>query len=610
MFNLHLYIANRDQDSLRSFNLSLDEQVEILEYDYIFFALETLEEISSTNLELILGNTVIQFQENSHFHNDKFYYYLEYDDLRQLLPNEHYFSKNHFEINGVHRKLSRLFINELGNCSPKIKTDLEVESFNTVNIKSPKIDDKNFQVIIEYLMFHSYFDEKILYKNTLDSSRNHLSNSFLESIKKLYSYSREMVEVLSIFKVNPIRNSDIGYRTEEYDNSSIVDENSLSWLMNNLSEVQRVHQNHDSFSFKKGSNGYEIQKLIQPYPKENFNTYENKVILGFLESLISILNDKKSQFQENEKLRSRNFKSFNDYLLYNLDNLIGFYLDKISDNFLRVNTFFRTELKVTSKIHGFPNRLEGFIRKPHYKLFLDVMLFSQHLFAFKIASLQKFQLEIESFDKLYEVYCLYFLKDTIEATLGFHEVTFIDAQHTNNKLRGEYQYKKNDKKISLYYETFPPEIVQLARADRKFHENPDFILEIATGNKKFFLVIDAKYKIYDSKKFNAEMGVLSYKYLHKIGTSNVNHKVVGLYTLSLSPEVNYKSIYKNKYDLFNTETVFPQIGKIELNPVKITFMNNPFRKVLLRYLDLCDKNDFFEMKEHSLLEESFSNNAN
>lgn len=91
------------------------------------------------------------------------------------------------------------------------------------------------------------------------------------------------------------------------------------------------------------------------------------------------------------------------------------------------------------------------------------------------------------------------------------------------------------------------------------------------------------------------MGVLSYKYLHKIGTTDVNHKILGLYTVSLSSEVNYQSIYKNKYDLFNTETVFPQIGKIELNPVKITSLNNPFRKVLLRYIDLSDRNVFSEL---------------
>lgn len=586
--NLHLHIKRNRESITESFNLSKVTSVEILEYDFVLFVLESKEELPTSTLEFILGNTILKFEETSHFFKNKYYYYLDFEELRNLLPNDQYFSKEQFEINGLHQKLSRLFINELGKCTPQVKTIHELYSFNSIRIRSPKINDENFQLIIEYLMFNEYFDEKIIYKNTLDSSNSNLSNSFLESIKKLHGYSKNMVDVLWQFKHESIRYNDVGYRIEDYNNSSLVDANSLPWLIDNLTEVHRISNNRDTYSFKKGSAGFQILKIPQPFPKDNFNTYENKIILGFLDTLISVIKDKKIQFEENQGLRSRNFTSFNDYLVYNLNKLIGFLLSKIADNFLKVHSFFQNELRVTNRINGFPNRLEGFLRKPHYKLFLDIMFFSQHLFAFRVNTEKKFQLEIESFDKLYEVFCLYYLRDTITSYLEIENTSFETAPDSNNKLRGVYSFQKNNIKVKLYYETFPPEIFQLARADKKYHENPDFILEIMLDKKKLFVIVDAKYKVYSTtKKFHSEMGNLSYKYLHKMGTCQFPNMVVGLYTLSLGNTNSYQSIYKNKYDLFHSETIFPQIGSLQLNPIQINQNNNPFKKILERYIYLC-----------------------
>lgn len=135
----------------------------------------------------------------------------------------------------------------------------------------------------------------------------------------------------------------------------------------------------------------------------------------------------------------------------------------------------------------------------------------------------------------------------------------------------------------------------MARANKKYYENPDFILEIEIRQKKYFLIIDAKYKIYNPQKFNQEMGNLSYKYLHKIGTTTTKEQVLGLYTLSLNQSNSYESIYKNTFDLFQTDTVFPQIGKIELNPIKITINNNPLQKVIGRYIHLCTNPSFLSL---------------
>lgn len=579
--DLILYIKNNLTSDILRYNLSQKNEVLINELDYVLFEIISDSEIIS-ECKFILGNTIINIDITPYKHNSLYYYYLDKDDLNSLLLSENYFSKSYFNTDGLSQKFSKLFINELGNCTPQIKNENEIISYYPIKIKSPKIDDDNFSFIIRYLMFNSYFDENIIYKNTIDSNIEKLNTSFLEVLKELFKRSKEILDNVQQFQFDSIKNFELDYVVKEHNLNSSIDNNSLDWLLANISDVEQVSHHDSNYSFKVNNKRFKTRKILEPTFKSNYNVYENRIILGFLSNLLKSIKDRANEF-ENQRLRTRDFSTFSEYLRSNLNKVIQFYLDSIAENFLSIKKFFENELGVKEMYFEFPLRTEGFLRKMHYRRFLDLMLFSKNLFSLKATFNSNLKVEIESFDKLYEVYCLYFIKDSISEHLNVQE-KFIPQFNSNNKLKGEYQFVKNNISINLFYETLPENIHQLAKANSKYHENPDFIVCIKIANMSYYIILDAKYKVYNSPRFNKEISSLSHKYLHRIGSISKNDVVLGLYTISINKISSVTSIYKRAYDLGSKDMRIPQIGKIQLNSKNIRKENNPILEILTEWI--------------------------
>lgn len=330
---LNLYILNNKTNLVRKEVLNSSQRITIQEYDYILFELKSEFQFNNGKIKFILGNTVLDIESYGIQHNGFYYYYLENENLKSLLPSEDYFTTNKLVTEGIPHRFSRLFINELGNCIPQIKLDNEIYSFGLINIKSPKMDDKNFNLIIEYLMFNNYFDDRILYKNTLDSSLEVLNNSFLESLKTILDFSSVIIDNLFLFKTDPIKGIKTNYRLNEFNIYKELDSISHQWIIDNLDKAQMVNSKSSDYTFSKGFNKYKLNRVIEPAASDEYNVYENRIILGFVLFLIKTIESKKEIFLS-KKLRSRNFTNFNEYLISNLHELVRFYLQRISFNFL------------------------------------------------------------------------------------------------------------------------------------------------------------------------------------------------------------------------------------------------------------------------------------
>lgn len=587
--DLILHIVHYENDEVITHNLTNKQanNIEIKEYDFIYFELVSEVEYELEPINLVLGNTIINFNEDFDSltsNNSKYIYSLKKDEINSILPSNSYYSKKRYKtISGQH-KFSRLFINELGNCQPHIIVKQDIFEFNSIYIKSPKIDDSNFKFIIEYLMFNNYFDEKIIYKNTLDSLNNNVNNSFLESLKKLLKFSELLLENIYLFKIDSIRSLDELSLVKDYTYDTKIDSNSISWLLDNLNELTPQNNFSSLNTIKIKNKLYDLKKINQPESFNSFSSYENKVINGFLELIINIVKNKQSKFKNKQVLRTR-ISSFKDYLENSLNDLIIIYLNKISGNFFRMADFFKTNLNITDKIYQFPSKTNGFLSKKHYKDFLDLMIFTKNIFSLETKNNYNYKLEIESFDKLYEVYCFYLIKDSLASLFDnrYEERNFKSTDH-HNKLCGKYTFSRSNFEINLFYESLPEDFFQLTKTKKGYSLKPDFVVEVKNNEESYYLILDAKYKKYNNSKLNMDMENLSYKYLHKIGIPTYfKNKVLGLYTISINTKNNFRSIYLKDFDLFGVSPIFPQLGSIEINPVQFDFKENSFHKILKKF---------------------------
>ena len=113
--------------------------------------------------------------------------------------------------------------------------------------------------------------------------------------------------------------------------------------------------------------------------------------------------------------------------------------------------------------------------------------------------------------------------------------------------------------------------------------NPDFILEFIRNGESKILIFDAKYKKYpNSKILEADLSSLTYKYLHKIKFENA--KVEGLFSISLGDRNALISIFKQEFQIGKPESIYPQIGALQLKIDDLNTLNNPIIDAISSYV--------------------------
>ena len=588
---VYLYIAkDKYSKDYIKYNLLEDDNIEINEFNTIYIEIISDVKLDSENINFILGATTIGLEERFLFLNDKYYYQLKDEDINSILINSKTNkSFKEYHINGFVVKFSQLFLNELGYTKPIIKNGENIVELNNIYISSPKISDENFEIIIKYLMFNSYFDFNILYKNHLKTDYSDLQNSQLESLKLLYNKVKNITENIGNFKIESIRRHSKSYAVDTYTSQSTIDDTSFSWLMNNLDVLEKGNSDNPN-ALKIKSKNCNINSVLQEINVENFDSYENKVILGYAQLYVSLLVELKKDV--NSSILRTRIGSFSSYLTNKFKEYICFYIEEIQSCFLFVVNFFKNELSVIEPIIEFPQKIDSFLTLPHYKNYFELILIYRDLFSKEFDSSFKSNLEIESFDKLFESYLLYVIKDTLSLSIGLDKkFDFQLNEDDNNKLSGKYTLEvESDLSIIIHYEDIPEEFIQYSSTVKKYDYNPDYIIEFKYKNYKEFIILDAKYKKYSSKYFKQDIESLTLKYLHKIGVNGANNKIIGLYILSINDVIKYNRLFKSEYDILTSSSpVLPCIGGVEISPVNLNIHQNILSKIILKHFSLFKK---------------------
>ena len=579
------FIAGRYQQTYTKYNLSEDQNIIFNELSMVHFEIVSKTLINIDEFKFVLGIT--SFNLSSTYFNsvDSYHYILEID---RTIFND---TKATYNLKHQSTKFYQLFLNDLGFVKPQIIYEDSIYYFNQIQINSNKISDKNFDFIIKYLMLNNYFDEDILYKTSIPTDFADLKNSLLESLKLLHKKINKSSKNISVFQHNSLKKYKTNYNVLPYNPNSLIDDQSFDWLLSNLDVIQK-NQGNRAFDLKINSIKCDITELNQQISSNSYNSYENRLILGYSKLYILKLIELRKNSGIKTNPRTRYIGDFQAYLLLKYNEILDLYINEIVSYFNYTHNYFENVLKIKEPIYEFPKDLFSFSSLVHYYEWFELILLYNNLFSKEINNNNSLQsnLEIESFDKLFEIYIFYLLKDIISLNSN-NNYEFIPNGNVRNKLSGNYYFKQNSDQINvtLYYESLPEEIQLITlftTEDKKY--NPDYVIEFEKNGYKDFLILDAKYKNYNSlERFKYDVKELTFKYLHGLGVVGSKSKISGLYIIYTNDKDHFKKVFRTKFDILTSSTPStPSIAGVSINPTNFQIQDNFLLKIINKHLEI------------------------
>lgn len=589
MISLSLFhAANRNDIPVKN-EIKLGSDITISENDYVFIEIRSNEPLNDDNY---LWLSDFKFKVN-------FFNFLESEYCYNINLNEFFNQEdiikfsNRFDIQSKSTLFYKIFLNYYGECSVEFEGSPNKDQILTlgkINVESHKIE--NINLLLEYLLEknHFYWSSLSLTKIEASNLPNDQEN-IMWILKKIENSLKVITNEFIPHIKDPIARLVPVYSVNTYNENSNVTEESILWLLENPNSLENTYLQDDN-NLLILNRQYKINELLVQNLVNNTDVLENQVIHGFLNDLsnfvgtalqavnrvldnISSLNDFKSQLYVSYFTRLKETIKSLQFSLYYINNMVVEYIPVK-----------RAHLSFTENIR--------FQSKPHYyEVYLEISKWISRKEA--VYSIDELFSGAKDIAKLYEVYCLFKIFDTLTEDLGYtlerseNPINQNDYLYELKNLRQPslnsnyiFTNKSNSIKINLYYETLPPAITTVAKGISRGYK-PDFVLEL--HEEKFsskYIILDAKYKkINNIKAYDYQE--LTLKYLHGIGLVEGGYlPALGLFILNPIGDSGISYYQKNQYSNKNQNLVLPLIGRVEvsLTPKKTNYLKELFLKVI------------------------------
>ena len=357
--------------------------------------------------------------------------------------------------------------------------------------------------------------------------------------KNLYTEIEELKEIIECY----LKNKSYFMRDQKYKIKSIdkidsfekiknVNLNTIKHIITNPQELNRIIED-SAIQFYKWN--YQPNKTLVNSTEYDYNILENKIVLGFLKSLLFYLDNRikdtetilKNQLLKNKADIIKNIiKFYYQSYLYELFNI----KNSLNDIYFVYKNFMKCEEIIVTFL---PKFSEIFKNNHHYRNMYIVIEKWFNKGNYNLKNMEIFTL-FTTVDKVYEYYCLIFISQAL-ISLGFIAEKYFEYTYSNDKYstfseKNTFIYKNNDSKVTLYYQPLIynnrfENNISLYRVDG-YKENiftPDFLIKIENKNKKIsYIILDAKWQTIDNiKKYTLKEIIV--KYCYSIADFNNNN---------------------------------------------------------------------------------------
>lgn len=343
------------------------------------------------------------------------------------------------------------------------------------------------------------------------------------------------------------------------------------------------------------------------------DTYENRVVIGFIKTVINELNEIKKHLNELKKsnLLPKEKDGYVDSIYYiytHNSKMLDAYLDTVS---LLVSKFGRLYTEY-SKIISVSDAIV--ISPPKYTMtFRSVMpykiIFSRITEWFKCGKYDieknKLLLSFISVSKIYEYYCLLKLIRAFEKSGYLHENSIAykydkTKYYSNTTYNNTFQLSKGDLSTTIYFQPViygkystkeRPNNIRLFRNtsisiskenllsvsdDEPAIEGniytPDYVIRIENMKKVYYYILDAKHSTPNTIK-RLQLPQLVYKYLFSISALSSEASLNGMYIFCGKSDSNSNKYDENLHNIANEEkiSILPEAHLIKLTGENVTF---------------------------------------
>lgn len=383
-----------------------------------------------------------------------------------------------------------------------VKINISNNEFN-FDVRITKLRVQELEEILLYLwnqdpiIFDNFFSRSTQ-KAKLSSENSNLSYSskFVNIFEDYYTFFKNSLFVFQSLPHNVLRTKGV---MKDYELAEISN-NSIDWLINNLDEV------HIDYSYKNFENAIQInnsfgvvEKIYTEDKINDFNVYENQVILGsfdYVNSEISKIKDKIKGNLSKQQSYEKGFYSINDFKIIPYLKLRED-LDNLESKIKALQRKYKEIFKDSIHKNVFPKLTSVFANKKHYTDAYN-----------KIKLIRDFNINIDGelnlinikkLSELYERFNLFVLVNAIKENFPISWEG--KSPKSEDEVFQEFYFQFSNFTVSLYYDNYvgnSENHIGLQRISKTLknesgYYKPDYIIKVENDLKSFFYILDAKY---------------------------------------------------------------------------------------------------------------------
>lgn len=590
---MHLFSSSGKNEPVKARELTIDSNIRISENDFVYFEVKSVEPLSPY---CFLWLSDFRLGLNLLNATDKGYRYSV--NLSTFFDQEDFLKFSHqFYVQMSLTYFHKIFLNYYGECRVELEGidgSREFIEVSKINIDSDKISE--IDSLLDYLLEKDqYYWNTVSLTKVEASDRIRDKENFIWTLKNLASSLKVIDEVLvpnlddAIIRLTPNQYVDRPTLNSE------VSEESILWLLENCNMLEPSTV-YEPESFLILNRPYVAGELLLKRLEDDTDVPENQIIHGYLSDVHLFLRDSSltiTRFLDNiadqSDFKSQIYKSYYKRLMISISE-IELTLDRISIAVSQHIPVKRLHLNV-----GLSNRFQS--KQHYYETYLQISKWINR--SDSVFSTDELFSGAKDISKLYEMFCLFKIIDTLSNDMGYslldstrnqvgEEEVYNPWGYQHAAIKSRYQFvKEGGNSISLFYDHLPDSLVTVARNSRGYR--PDFTLEISGfDTKSRYVIFDAKYKRVGTIQ-NYDYQEVSLKYLHGIGLRGGGYfPVLGLFLIN--PISNSRVSYYQSREYSEESHSLPIIGRVEMSVESDA--RNFFKEVLSKMLNISDSYEY------------------
>lgn len=396
----------------------------------------------------------------------------------------------------------------------------------------------------------------------------HKYSSILSGIKENEIISLEakiafLKETLDIYKKsypylknNPYCKLEKTESVDSFDKLQSVSQRTIQYIINNIDELAVV--NYDT-GIKFNNQYYQPNRVLVERNTYSYDVYENRIIIGFIKTLVSEIGIIIKSLKEKIYLKSKTTSS-DGYIdsMYKIFSgsikRINGYIDSLrslQSSYKQLYYFYSKIFNISADTIKTPPVITPVFRS--INAYRQIYTVIKNWFSIGNYDLGKDDLLLSfiSTSKIYEYYCLVKMLRYINTDFNLKESKRVLYRVNNNyysdtKYNNTFIFENNGIKITMFFQPViygddkafnRLNIFRNTSSNSKKDNNtrgkiytPDYIIKAEHNDRTDYIILDAKFSTPENIRLH-QLQELVYKYLFSISTLNDNDRIIGLYIL-------------------------------------------------------------------------------